>query len=103
MIKVSVMYPAGEGANFDLDYYCNTHVPLVGRLLGDAVKDIAIDSGIAGGAPGQAAPFVAIGHLVFDSVETFQGSFGPNADQILSDLPNFTNIQPQIQISEIKA
>jgi uncharacterized protein (TIGR02118 family) len=40
--------------------------------------------------------------MVFDSVESFQNAFGPNAEQIMADIPNFTNTQPQIQISEIK-
>ena len=103
MIKVSVMYPNSEDAKFDIDYYCNTHIPMASGLLGDAVKGGSIDSGIAGGAPGQAAPFIAIGHLIFESVEAFQTAFGPNAEKIMSDLPNYTNIQPIIQISEIKA
>ena len=102
MIKVSVMYPNSEGANFDIDYYCNTHIPMVGELLGDALKGGAVDSGLAGGAPGEAAPFIAMGHITFESVEAFQDSFGPNAEKIMADLANFTNVQPQIQISQIK-
>jgi len=97
------MYPNNEGTTFDLNYYCNTHLPLVGKLLGDALKAISIDSGIAGGSPGQAAPFIAMGHLTFESVDAFQNVFGPNAKKILADLPNFTNTQPTVQISEIKA
>ena len=102
MIKVSVMYPNSDSATFDVEYYCNKHVPMVGELLGDALKGGAVDAGIAGGAPGESAPFIAMGHLTFESVEAFQSSFGPNAEKILADLPNFTNTQPQIQISEIK-
>ena len=102
MIKVSVMYPNSEGANFDIDYYCNTHIPMVGELLGDALKGGAVDSGLAGGAPGEVAPFIAMGHITFESVEAFQDSFGPNAEKIMADLANFTNVQPQIQMSEIK-
>ena len=75
---------------------------MVSGLLGDALKGGAVDSGIAGGAPGETAQFIAMGHLTFESVEAFQDSFGPNAEKILADLPNFTNIQPQIQISEIQ-
>ena len=48
------------------------------------------------------APFIAIGHLIFDSVDSFQNSFGPHAEKIMADIPNYTNTQPQIQISEIK-
>ena len=101
MIKVSVMYPNSATATFDMDYYINTHIPLVVNLLGDALKNGAVDSGIAGGAPGEAAAFIAMGHLTFDSVETFQSSFGPHAEVIMADLVNFTNLTPQIQISDI--
>ena len=38
MTKVSVLYPNGANKKFDMDYYCNTHLPLVSRLLGDALK-----------------------------------------------------------------
>lgn len=102
MIKVSVMYPNSSNATFDIDYYCNTHLPMVGKLLGDALKSGAVDSGLAGGAPGEEPAFIAMGHMTFNSVEEFQESFGPNAGAIMADLPNFTNTQPQIQISEIK-
>ena len=102
MIKVSVLYPNSADATFDMDYYCGTHVPLVVGLMGDALKAGAVDAGIAGGAPGEPPAFLAMSHLTFESVEAFQAAFGPHADEILGDLPNFTNVQPQIQISEIK-
>jgi uncharacterized protein (TIGR02118 family) len=38
MIKISVLYPNNEGAKFDMAYYCQTHIPLVKRLLGAAVR-----------------------------------------------------------------
>lgn len=56
MIKVSVMYLKSEVATFDIDYYCNVHVPMVSELLGDALKVGAVDSGISGGTPGKSAP-----------------------------------------------
>ena len=102
MIKVSVMYPNSSDTTFDIEYYCNTHLPMVGELLGDALKSGAVDYGIAGGAPEEIAAFIAMGHMTFDSVESFQTSFGPHAESIMADIPNFTNTQPQIQISEIK-
>ena len=36
MIKVSVFYPNGPEVNFDMNYYLETHIPLVAGLLGDA-------------------------------------------------------------------
>ena len=102
MIKVSVMYPNSSDANFNIDYYCNTHMPMVKGLLGDSVKGGNVDYGIAGGSPDELAPFIAIGHLLFESMESFQMSFGPHAEKIMADIPNYTNTQPQIQINEIK-
>jgi uncharacterized protein (TIGR02118 family) len=40
--------------------------------------------------------------LKFESVAAFETAFGPNADAIVSDIPNYTDIEPVIQISEIK-
>ncbi|HDZ34363.1 MAG TPA: EthD family reductase, partial [Pseudoalteromonas sp.] len=37
MIKVSVLYPNADDAQFDFDYYCNVHIPLIAELLGDAL------------------------------------------------------------------
>ena len=34
MIRLSVMYPATEGATFDHDYYRNQHVPLAMKTWG---------------------------------------------------------------------
>jgi uncharacterized protein (TIGR02118 family) len=75
---------------------------LVRRLLSPAIKGIAVEQGIAGMGPGSPAPYVAMGHLLFDSVETFQTSFEPHAQAIMSDILNYTDIQPNIQISEVK-
>ena len=72
MIKVSVFYPHKEGAHFDIDYYAKKHVPMVRQLLGAACKGAAVEQGFAGGAPGAPPTYVAMGHLMFDSVEAFQ-------------------------------
>jgi len=100
-IKLTVLYPNGEGKTFNMEYYSNNHVSLVGKLLGEAVIGATVESGIGGGAPNSSAPFAAIGNLYFNSLESFENSFGPNAETIMADLPNFTNIEPIIQISEV--
>ncbi len=101
MIKVSVLYPNQEGKTFDMDYYCNTHVPMVAELLGNAVKGATVEEGLGGGAPGDPATYIAMGNLYFDTMDSFQNSFGPNAAQIMGDIPNYTNIEPVIQVSKV--
>jgi uncharacterized protein (TIGR02118 family) len=101
MIKVSVMYPNTPGARFDHDYYRNTHMPLVAKRMGAHCKHYTVDKGIAGGAPGSAPTYVGMCHLFCDSVESFQAGFGPHAQEILADIPNYTDLAPVIQISEV--
>lgn len=100
-IKVSAFYPGGEGKTFNMDYYLNSHSPMVAELCGDAVIGAAVEQGLSGGAPGSDPEYVAIGHMYFDSIESFQNSFGANVEAIMADVPNYTNIEPIVQISEV--
>jgi uncharacterized protein (TIGR02118 family) len=102
MIKVSVFYPAGDSTKFDMDYYCKSHMPMVGQKLGAACKSMAVEQGLGGGAPGAPPTYAAMGHLYFDSFADFQAAFAPHAAAIMADIPNYTNIQPVIQVSEVK-
>jgi uncharacterized protein (TIGR02118 family) len=101
MIKVSVIYPNGEGKKFDMNYYTNTHLPMVGGLLGSALKGATVEKGIGSAMPGSPAPFAGMGNMYFDTMEDFGNAFGPNAEKIMGDLPNFTNIEPIVQVSEV--
>lgn len=101
MIKVSILYPNGDGKTFDMDYYCNKHVPMVAGLLGDSVKGATVEKGLGGAAPDSPAPYTAMGNLYFDTVQSFENSFKSNAETIMADIPNYTNIEPVIQISEV--
>ncbi len=101
MVKVSVLYPNGETARFDMKYYCDFHVPLARAKFGAALKGVEVDRGLAGATPGSRPAFIAIGHLYFDSVEAFQASFGPHSEALIQDIPNYTNVEPDVQISEV--
>lgn len=100
-IKVSVMYQNGDGKTFDMDYYNNKHIPMVQERMGGALKETTVEKGLAGGAPGSVAPYLGIGNMYFDSLEDFQNAFGPHAEEIMGDIPNYTNSEPVIQISEV--
>jgi len=99
MIRVSAMYPPSE--KFDHDYYAKNHMQLVQDRIGSALLKFEVDKGVAGGAPGSPAPYAAIGHLYFNSVEEFAQAFGQHAGEIMGDAPNFTDAAVEIQISEI--
>jgi uncharacterized protein (TIGR02118 family) len=101
MIKVTVLYPNSPDVKFDMKYYVSHHLPMVRDKCAPACLSIAAEGGLAGGDPGSPAPYIAVGHLTFESVPAFQAAFVPHAAEILADIPNYTNAKPIIQISEI--
>ena len=101
MIKVSIMYPSSPGARFDHDYYRDQHLPLIKRRMGAGLKYYTIDKGLTGATPDAPAPYLAMCHLLCDSVEVYQSSFGPHAQEIRTDIRKFTDTTPVRQISEV--
>ncbi len=101
LVKVAILYPSGDGKTFDMDYYTDKHMPMVADLFGDPLKRYAIDKGVAGRTPEEPLPYVAVGYFYFNTLTDYQNAFSANAEKILSDIPNYTNIQPVVQISEV--
>ncbi|MBN1566468.1 MAG: EthD family reductase [Acidobacteria bacterium] len=94
MVRVSVMYP--RGGKFDFDYYSKKHMSLVHKLLDSfGLIKSEVNRGVGD------SPFIAIGHLVFDSMENMQKGLQAHDPELAADLVNFSDIKPQFQISEI--
>ena len=101
MIRVSVLYPATEGASFDHDYYRNSHVPGVEERLGPlGLVRWEVEKGIGTAEPDAPAPFVAIGSMYFETMEQVQAALGAS-EELMADVPNYTTIEPVFQISEV--
>lgn len=93
MIRLSVLYPTTDGADFDHDYYRTSHVPLACSTWGlDAAE---IDKGVDG-------PYLAAVHFTFDSMEALGSAMAnPGTADVLADVANYTTIAPVMQTSEI--
>ena len=102
MFKVAILYPNGEDKTFDMDYYEKKHMPMVAGFLGKNLKFYEIDKGIAGRTPNDKVPFVAIGYFYINDVAEYNKAIAQNRDAVINDIKNYTNIQPVVQISEIK-
>ena len=102
MFKVAILYPNGDDKTFDMDYYEKKHMPMVAGFLGKNLKFYEIDKGIAGRAPTDKVPFVAVGYFYVTDVAEYNKAIAQNRDAVVSDFKNYTNIQPVVQISEIK-
>jgi len=102
MFKVAILYPNGDDKTFDMDYYEKKHMPMVAGFLGKNLKFYEIDKGIAGRTPNDKPPFLAVGYFYISDVAEYNKAIGQNRDAVVSDFKNYTNIQPVVQISEIK-
>jgi uncharacterized protein (TIGR02118 family) len=101
MVSLSVFYPATPGKRFDHDYYAAKHMPMVmERLRKSGVIRYEIDRGLAGGGPGSQPPFVCIGRLYFNTLDELQQALGTEGPEIVKDVPNYTDIEFQMQISQ---
>ncbi len=102
MVTVSVLYPQKDGGKFDMNYYLTVHMPMVRQKLGAALKGVSVEQGISGGAPNSPPPFVTMCHLLFDSVAAHDAAIAPHEAALKGDIPNFTNIEPHFQFSDVK-
>lgn len=103
MIKISILYPNNKGARFDLRYYIDKHMPISIGLLSahHGFRGVSVEHGLGGGIPGADAAYVAMCHYQFDSVENFMAAFTPHAAALQGDMPNYTDIEPVIQVNEV--
>ena len=102
MYKVAILYPNGDDKTFDMDYYEKKHMPMVAGFLGKNLKFYEIDKGIAGRTPNDKAPFLAVGYFYINDVAEYNKAIAQNRDAVINDFKNYTNVQPVVQISEIK-
>ena len=96
MIRVSVMYP--KPGKFDFDYYAKNHMQLVHKLLDPfGLVETEVDKGVG------EAPYIAIGHLVFNNAKDMHEALQAHDPELAADLVNFSDIKPKFQVSEILA
>lgn len=101
MIRVSIVYCNTPGGRFDLTYYLDKHVPLVkSRLERFGLRRVEVDKPISGVA-GTPPPFACAMHLYFETIQDVQRGLQTHGAELLADVPSYTSLQPQIQLSEM--
>ena len=102
MIRVTVAYRNESGKKFDWDYFTGPHNRLVHRELDSrGLVSLEQDKGISSADPNAPPPFVALAHLTFNTIEEVHQAFQAVGGTVMGDIPNYTEIEPTIQISEI--
>lgn len=101
MIRVSALYPNEPGKRFDFDYYVDRHMELVRERLQDfGLVGIEVDRCLASG-DGSSPAFVCVGHVLMRDLDEFLEGMDAHSADIFADVPNYTDIEPQMIISEI--
>lgn len=103
MIKISILYPNNKAARFDMRYYLDTHMPMAIELLSahPGFKGVSVARGLGGLVSGADATQVARCHFLFNSTESFMEAFTPHAAVLQRDIPNYTDIEPEIEVIEV--
>jgi uncharacterized protein (TIGR02118 family) len=93
MISVVILYPKADDSTFDMDYYTGKHMPLLAEALGDACK--------GWGVSGPAAKHHAVGWAMVESQEAFDAAMGQRGAEIIGDVPNYTNVRPEMIVGPV--
>lgn len=98
--RLTVTYPNEANGKFDFNYYRDSHMPMVRARLGPNVTRTEIGKGVAAGDGGKAG-FICVGQVWFNSLTEFQAALKKNGAEIMGDIPNYTNIKPNVQVEEL--
>jgi uncharacterized protein (TIGR02118 family) len=97
---ITVLYPNRLDVKFDFDYYQSKHIPLIKRLYGRGIAKIELRRGVST-QDGSPIPYVAVINIWIGSQKAFDDATAKHAQELIADVPNFTNARPVIQIDEI--
>ena len=101
MVRVTAFYAHSDDAQFDWDYYVNKHLPMVREVLGGKLLGMEVDRGLHGLAAGLPPLYMALARLDFESEEVLQELMISVVPSIVKDIPNYTSVALQIQVSEV--
>jgi len=97
MLRCTVLYPNQDGAKFDFDYYLKTHIPMANDILGGSFE---VSKGLPG-PDGKGPAFLCVATLKVASAADFAARNKENGHRLGADVPNYTNVEPIIQMEEI--
>ncbi|OAL29157.1 hypothetical protein AYO20_09310 [Fonsecaea nubica] len=93
-VNATVLYPAEEGATFDMNYYLKTHMPLVSEKWGQyglqGWKVIQFQA-----APDGTKPYSVGALLTWETADGLKKALSSQeAQTVFGDVPNFSNKSP---------
>lgn len=100
-ITITVLYPNTPGSRFDVDYFVNTHIPLVETHWGGkGLTSVKLLKGAGTADPATPPPYQVITVLGFESLQSFQAAAKEGGPAVMADVAKFTDVTPTVQINE---
>lgn len=98
-LSLQVIYPITDGTHFDMEYYLDAHMKIVGAHMGEHIKSTLVTKGLAGG-PDTPPGFYAVASIVFADQAAMDAGMAASGP-VMADVPNFTNVRPQVLVGEV--
>ncbi len=95
--RLSAIYPRTADSTFDMNYYMSTHIPLVERLF--QPLSVEVNEGVSGAEEGSPPPYAVMTDITFATLEDLQNAVATHGSEVIGDIPNFTNVEAQLQIN----
>ncbi len=70
--------------------------------LSSALRGATVAQGVTGVPDGSSPPYFFTCELLFESKDAFLSAFAPHAEWLQADIKNYTDVEPIIQISEVR-
>lgn len=103
MLCITAIYPNDPDSRFDSGYYLTSHTARAKALLSPhGLQAIRTTIGIAG-LDGSPPPFWAVSEMHFTSRADFDAAITAGGDALFADIPNYTDVTPTLQVSELAA
>ncbi|WP_173923137.1 EthD family reductase [Agromyces sp. Marseille-P2726] len=101
MYCARVMYRTTDEP-FDHEYYVSKHVPRFVELLGDRCLRLEVQTPTQ--TPESApAEYAAVAYVWLDSPDAIGQTLAEHGDEILGDIPNFTQSTPEVDYWNVTA
>lgn len=101
MVKIIGNYRWFDGANFDHAYYQREHMRITRELLLPlGLQRLESDQTLSG-TPLKTGQVVASSNAYFETLAAAQAAMTQTGAQLMADVPNYTNIRPELHISEV--
>ena len=101
MVRLIIIYRAGEGAHFDFGYYLDTHLPMSRPLLAEfGLLDIQtqrFDTRL----DGSESDIVCMTQIDFPDEASLRSALQKHGPVLRADFANYTNIQPDTYLSKV--